>query len=187
MPYTDANTLSTCFVYVLYALVHQNAFSQRWNDIQTAVTTDMECATPPRGRSIPIRSDVPTDTVTNQPSTHMSVNLALPKTTLGTIRQILIAPPATYRCAREHISHLAMFITKERLVTLQGVIRSGTDEPLSITLLYHHFRLTAMSELISDDRKLEPTVDNAIHILTPPQTTNVATPHHLHLYLNPHD
>ena len=201
MPHTDANTLSTCSVYVLYALIHQNTFAQRWNDIQTAVTTAqriqinaslnspqrMECATPPRGRGIPIRSDVPTDTVTNQPSTHMSVNLALSKTTLGMIRQILITPPATHRCAREYIPHLAMPITKERLVTLRGVIRSGTDELLSITLLYHHFRLTAMSELISDDRKLEPTVDNAIHILTPPQTTNVATPYHLHLYLNPHD
>ena len=146
----------------------------------------MECTTPPRGRGIPIRSDVPTDTATNRPSTHMSVNLALPTTTLGAIRQILTAPLAMHICAREHIPHPAIPITKERLVALQGIIRSGTDEPLSNTLLYHHFRLSAMFELIPDDRILELTVDNTIHIMSPPRTTNVTTPYHFHLYLNPH-
>ena len=201
MPHTDAEILSTCSVCVLYALFHQKTFAQRWNDIQTVVTITqrvqihaslnspqrMECVTPPRGKGTPIRSEVTTDTAATQPSTHMPVNLVLTNTTLGTIRQILTAHPATHRYAKENIPHPAILITKERLVILQGILRSVTDETLFHALLYHHFRLTVMSELISDDRTLELTVENAIYILTPPRTTSVVTPHHFHLYLNPHD
>ena len=201
MPNADANNLSTCPICVIYALLYQNMFAQRWNDIQTVVPTTRcaqihashnslqrkECATSPHKRGLPIGSNVPTATVSTASSTHMFVNLALTENTLGTIRNILATLPATHRCTNIHIPHPVMPLTTERLVNLQGSIRSGTDEQLTLALLFHHFHLTALSELIPNDRTLELTVDNAIHLLTPPRTTSVSTPRHLHLYLNPHD
>ena len=44
-----------------------------------------------------------------------------------------------------------------------------------------------MSALTPGDRTFKITLDDTIHTLTPPRTDPVATPHHLHLYLNPHD
>ena len=201
LPLTDAHTLFACSICILYALIHQNTFAQRWTTVQTTVPTTrnvqihaslhspqrMECATPPRKRGIPIQSDIPIATVNTPPSTHMSVNLTLTETTRGTISQILTMQPATHRCTRVHIPHPVMPITTGHLVKIQGIIRSGSEEQLPLPLLYHHFRLTTLSDFIPDDRTLELTVDIAVHLLTTPRTTSVARPHHLHLNLNPHD
>ena len=147
----------------------------------------IECATPPQKQGLPIRSDAPTATVSTPPSTHMSVNLALTAITLGTISQNLTTQSATHRCARVHIPHQVMPLITGHLVTLQGIIRSGTDEQLPHALIFHHFRLTVLSELILNDRTLDLTIDNAIYHLTSPRTTTVDPTHYLHLYLNPHD
>ena len=171
MPNADANNLSTCPICVIYALLYQNMFAQRWNDIQTVVPTTRcaqihashnslqrkECATSPHKRGLPIGSNVPTATVSTASSTHMFVNLALTENTLGTIRNILATLPATHRCTNIPIPHPVMPLTTERLVNLQGSIRSGTDEQLTLALLFHHFHLTALSELIPNDRTLELT------------------------------
>ena len=86
IPNTDANNLSTCPICVLYALVHQNKFSQRWNDIQTAVPTTRRAQinaslnSPQRmAQSTPPGSDLTTDTSTTHSSTHMYVNLTFPR------------------------------------------------------------------------------------------------------------
>ena len=41
--------------------------------------------------------------------------------------------------------------------------------------------------LLPSDITLRITFDYIIHTMTPPRTGSVATPHHIHLYLNPHD
>ena len=54
-------------------------------------------------------------------------------------------------------------------------------------VIFHHIHITALSALVPSDRTLKLSLDNTIHTLTPPRTGNVATPHHLHLFLNPHN
>ena len=72
--HTGTDTPSTFSGCVVYALIHQNKFSQRWNDTQTAVTTNrppqfyhslnspqsMESESPRRGQDIPSVSDLTT-------------------------------------------------------------------------------------------------------------------------------
>ena len=58
----------------------------------------------------------------------MSVNLALTETTLGTIRQILTTQLAIHKYTRIYIPYPVMPITTGHLVTLKGIIRSGTEE-----------------------------------------------------------
>ena len=70
---------------------------------------------------------------------------------------------------------------------LDGLIKTNKDQTLSHRVIFHHLLITAMSTLLPSDRMLKITLDNAIHIMTPPCTGSVTTPYHMHLYLNPHD
>ena len=86
-----------------------------------------------------------------------------------------------------HIYHPTMTLTMTQLYSLNYLIQAKLDQTLSHRVLFHHLRITAMFALISSNRTLKITLDNTIHILIPPCSTSVATPHHIHFYLNPHD
>ena len=111
-----------------------------------------------------------------------------------------LTPPRTESVATPH--HLHLYLnphnrlpclqhtcngTEKNPTTLLSLIRSIQDQTLSQRILFHHLRITAISIITPNDRTLKITLDNTIHTLTPPRTGSVAIPHHLHLYLNPHN
>ena len=121
------------------------------------------------------------------PPTRMTVNLILSQHTLEEIHQVLAASPASRHCTKVHISHPVIPITMKHLRKLQGLVHSGKYQNISTRTCFHHLRITTISPLIPRDRSLHITNNNIIYVLTPTGTTNVATPHHLHLFLNPHN
>ena len=117
----------------------------------------------------------------------MIVDLALTSHTHEAIQQVLTATPAAHHCTTTHISHPTVPLTMTHVYSLHRLLQEKLDRTISHRVIFHHLRLTAMSTLIPCDRTLKITLDNTIHILTPPRTGNVTTPHHLHLYLDQHD
>ena len=59
--------------------------------------------------------------------------------------------------------------------------------PVTILHLFHHLCITAASPLIPHDRTVYVTVNQITYPLTPTRAAHTATPHHLHLFLNPHN
>ena len=51
----------------------------------------------------------------------------------------------------------------------------------------HHLRITALSTFIPCDTSLHVTIDNTVHVLTPPLPSIVDPPYRLHFFLNPRD
>ena len=199
-PLTNTDIPSTCSGYFIYALIHQNAFAQRWNDIQTSLITTrhkhihpslnypqpVEHATLPRDKDRHSKAVLATNTDTIQTRV-FSVNLALTTHKLGLIRQVLTSTPASRQCTKTHISNPTMTLTMTHLHKLHGLVHSVQNQTLSHQVLFHHLRITAMSTLTPSDRTLKITFDNTIHTLTPPDTMSVTKPHHLHLYLQLYD
>ena len=200
-PLSATDTPHTCARCILYALIHQNTFAQRWNEIQQILTTTrpqqihpslndpqpVRHTTPPRPKDTPSDSTTASNTVNTQTTTRMVINLALTTHTLQAIQQILIATPASRLCTTTHISHPTLPLSMTQLHKLNSDIHSIQDQSLSLRILYHHLSITAISIITPSDRTLKITIDNTTHTLTPPRKTNVAAPNHLHLYLNPHN
>ena len=200
-PLSDTDTPHTCSRCVLYALIHQNTFAQRWSDIQTSHTPirpqqihaslntpqPVKHITPPSDKGKPRVNVLPNTTAVIRTRPNIHLNLALTQHTLQAIQQVLTATPATRTCTTTHISHPPLTLTMTHLHKLHSLINSIQDQTLSQRLIFHHLRITAMSTLLPSDRTLTITIDNNLHLLTPPRTGSVATPHHLHLFLNPHD
>ena len=200
-PLSATDTPHTCSSCVLYTLIHQNTFAQRWSDIQTPLTTTrhqqlhpslnspppVKHTTPPSDNGKPSGAilPIPTDITRTQPN--MLVNLALPTHTLAAIQQVLTATPISHQCTTTHVFHSTLPLTMTQVHSFNRLIQENLDRTISHRVIYHHLRVTAMSTLIPCDRTLKITLDNTIHILTPPRTGSVAIPHHLHLYLDPHD
>ena len=88
---------------------------------------------------------------------------------------------------KAHLSHPTLPLTMTQLHKLNSDIHSLQDQTLSQRILFHHLRITAISIMTPSDRTLKITLDKTINKLTPPSTGSEATPHHLHLYLNPHN
>ena len=143
---------------------------------------------PPRHHgktSIPSQATTTDDTYT--PSTRVTAILILPTSMITEIRQVLSATSVSHTCTKVHIPHHSLPLTMKQLHTLHGVIQSGENQNLLNRTIFHHLRITVLSPLLPKDRYLHLTVDNTIHHLTTPRTTNVDPPHNLQLYLNPHD
>ena len=140
----NSDTPSTCSDCVLYALIHQNTFVQRWNDVQTSLTTTrrqqihpslnypqpVEHTTPPHDKGRPGVSVLATDTNTTQTWPNMFINLALTTHTLGGIRQVLMTTPASRLCTTTHISHPTLTLTMTHLHKLESLIQSIQDQIL---------------------------------------------------------
>ena len=60
-------------------------------------------------------------------------------------------------------------------------------KPLTILHMFHHLCITATSPLLPCDRTVYITVNQITYQLTPTKVVNTAVPHHLHLFLNPHN
>ena len=117
-PLSVTDTSHTCSRCVLYALIYQNTFAHRWNDIQTALTATrhtqlhpslnsprpVQHTTPPRDRGKPSVPVVPITTALTRPRPKMIINLALTSHTLEAIQQVLMTTPASRHCSVTHIS-----------------------------------------------------------------------------------
>ena len=115
-PYTGTEHPIIYSGCVVYALIHQNTFSQRWNEIQLIVTAipsvqthpsinsshSIEETIPPRRQGILRFSSLATTTDSPQPLTRMTVNLITPPYTLEEIRQILTATPTSHQYTNVH-------------------------------------------------------------------------------------
>ena len=186
---------------MVYALICQNTFFQRWHAIQLVVTptpfaqidtsfhnpNPIEKAILPRRKDIPYVSNLAPTTKSTQAPTHLSVNLILSQHTLQEIHQVLIATPNSNTCSKVHICHPVLPITIKHLHTLQRTIHSGQYHNIFNRTLFYHLRITVLSPLVPPDRLLYITIDNIIYALTSTGTTNVDTPYRLHLFLNPHN
>ena len=147
----------------------------------------MRHTTPPRHKDTPSDSTTAITTANTQTTTRMVINLVPTTHTLHAIQQILIATPASRLCTTTHISHPTLPLSLTQLHKLNSDIQSIQDQPLPQRILFHHLHITAISIITPSDRTLKLTIDNTTHTLTPPHKGNVATPHHLHLFLNPHN
>ena len=200
-PLSATDKPHTCSRCVLYALIHQNTFAQRWDDIQLMITTprpqqihaSLNTPQPVTHKApLPVHenpsvSSIPPNTITTRQHPIMVVDLALTSHTTEAIQQFITAHPAAHRCTTTHISHPTWPLTLTQLHLFNGLKHSSQDQVISHPVLFHHLRITAISALTPRDRTLKITLANTIHIMTPPRTGSVATPHHLHLFLDPHD
>ena len=98
----------------------------------------------------------------------------------------MTATPAPNLYTTPHISHPTLPLPLTHLHRLHSIIQSAQDQTMPHRVIFHHIHITALSALVPSDRTLKLSLDNTVHTLTPLRTGNVATPHHLHLYLNPH-
>ena len=147
----------------------------------------MKHTTPSRDKGKPSVSVVPLTTDTFRTRPNMFINLALTSHTLEAIQQVLTATPATNHCTTTHISYPTLMLTMTQLYSLNGLVQANLNQNRTHLVIFHHLCIATMSTLPPGDRTLKITLDNTIHTLTPPRTGSVATPHHLHLYLNPHN
>ena len=147
----------------------------------------MKHTTPSRDKGKPSVSVVPLTTDTFRTRPNMFINLALTSHTIEAIQQVLTATPVTNHCTTTHISYPTLMLTMTQLYSLNGLVQANLNQNRTHLVIFHHLCIATMSTLPPGDRTLKITLDNTIHTLTPPRTGSVATPHHLHLYLNPHD
>ena len=116
----------------------------------------------------------------------MTINRVLTQNTVEEIHHVLVVTPTSRYYTTLKISQPAVPITMKCLHKLQGLIHSGQDQNSFSRTLFHHLHITALSPLVPRDRSLHITINNILYALTPVGTTHIATPHRLHLLLNPH-
>lgn len=200
-PIAGTGTPLTFSGYLVYALIPQNHFTQRWNENQLAVTPTpsaqintflhiphpIEEAISLRWQGAPSVSKLSKRTDSTPIPTQMTVNLVPTQHTLEEIHQILTSIPASHQCTKVYISHIAMPITMKDIHSIQPIRYSGQHKNESNQTLFRHLRITILTSLIPRDWSLYITIDNIIYALIPTCNTNMATPHRLHLFKNPHN
>ena len=110
-----------------------------------------------------------------------SITLALPPHTDMEIQKVLISNPSSPLCTKIHLAHPTLPLTIKNIHSLHN------RTPLSLPQLFYHLRITATSPLLPRDWSLSITLDNVVHILSPPTLNGETPPHRLHLFLNPHN
>ena len=100
MHLSDTDAPHTCSRCVLYNLINQNTFAQRWNDIQVSLTSTrhqqlhpslnspqpVKHTTPPRDMGKPSVNVLPNTTDITRTRPNMQINLALTSHTLEAIQ-----------------------------------------------------------------------------------------------------
>ena len=194
-PHPNEGTPTTYTNCVVFDLIHQITFAERWKNMQHDLASAQQSQlhpslnSPQPGHSAspmqnygvsPLSIQVPT------PASILSVvsnfiTLVLSPHTDVEMQNFLIANPLSPLCTMIHIAHPVLPLTMKNLHSLHN------RTPLSISHLFHHLRIIATSPLIPCDRSLYVTIDNVVHILTLPSLSGVTTSSRLHIFLNPHD
>ena len=188
-PHTDDGSPSTCAGCVIFALIHHNTFAERWIEIQydlaPAQPTQLHpslnsqqhdlTASPTNQQDASSLSLAKPETYSTSPVLRIAINLVLSSHTKQAVQQVLAVNPSLPLCTTVHISHPALPLTMKNLHSLHDL------NHLTILHMFNHLCITTVSPLIPRDRTVYVTVHQITYPLTP------ATPHHLHLFLNPHN
>ena len=151
-PLSATDKPHTCSRCVLYALIHQNTFAHRWDDIQHMLTTTRpqqihaSLNTPPPKHTAPPHdkgeasiSAVPPTTTTARTHPTMIVELALTSHTHEAIQQILKATPAANHCTTTHIPHPTWPLTMTQLHSLNCLIQANLTQALPHRVIFITF------------------------------------------------
>ena len=176
----DDGNPSTCASCAIFALIHQNTFAKRWNDIQNALVVDHQPQLHPSLDSLQpgISSSSPTSygasplfiPVTNPaspaPIVRYSINLILPPHAHVELQKVFTVNLSSNLCTMIHIAHPDIPITMKDLHSLHShkIIFNST--------IFHHLRITAISTLISHDRTMYVTADQIAYPLTSPSASH---------------
>ena len=144
----DEGIPSACASCVVYALINQNIFAERWNEMQHALAPAQQPQIYPsiNGPQPGLR---PSSLKTHRasPPTHRAINLDLTERKLAKIRHVLTVTPNSNNCINVHIIYPTIPLLTKHLHKLQGMVRSGMDHTLSLWPIFHHLHITAMSPL----------------------------------------
>ena len=115
------------------------------------------------------------------PVLRTTINLILTTYTQQAVQQVLTTNPSSNLCTTVHIPHPDLPFTMKSLHSLHA---RQTLNPLHI---FHHLCITAASPLIPCDRTVKVTINQTTYPLTPTRATTTSAPHHIHMFLTPHN
>ena len=194
-PHTDDGIPSTCAGCIIFALIHQNTFAERWTALQhnlaPAPPSQLHpslnspqydlIASPTTQQDASSLARVKPHQDSTSPVLRTTINLLLSSHTQQAVQQVLAANPSSPLSTTVHIFHPTIPLTMNNLYSLHD------RKPLTILHMFRHLCITAASPLIPSDRTVYVTVYQITHPLTPTRAAQVDTPHRLHLFLNPHN
>ena len=161
---------------IVYILLRQNKFLQRWHDIQEAIKSasplqthrSIHSLTPVTGTTTPHHHSGTPNSSSPSPthSPRHIINLKLNEHIVIAIDKVLAATMA-HDSVRVHLSHPQLPVKLSHLRRLQTTIRPCKPHHLPVRVLYHHLLISAQSPLIPQDMYLSLTMDNNIHTMTP--------------------
>ena len=195
-PYTDNGSPSTCASCIIFALIHQNTFVERWNDMQHGLAPDRSSQLHPSLNSPqPDHSVSPAQTYGASPESTNVLQLASSASVIRHCTNLVLSPhthieiqtvqtsnPSSPLCTKIHLDYPTIPLMVKNLHSLHD-----RNKPISLPPLFHHLRITATSLLLLRDRSLSITLDKGVHIMTPPTLNGETPPHRLHLFLNSHN
>ena len=179
-PHPDDGNPSTCASCAIFVLINQNTFAKRWNDIQNALAVDQQpqlhpslnslqpgtsASSPTSYGTLPLSIPV-TNPASPAPIVRYSINLILPPHAHVELQKVFTVNLSSNLCTMIHIAHPNMPITMKDLHSLHS------HKTISISTIFHHLRITAISTLISHDRTMYVTADQIAYPLTSPSASH---------------
>ena len=194
LPMDDIPPHTVCPGCIIYTLLHQNTFLQRWYDIQDTLRP-----TPPLQQHHSIHS--PTSVLVPGSSCHLDgapiPPMPFPTPPPRQVIDLTLHPHATNEIAavfarstaansaQVHLSHPHIPITIGHLRRLHLTLQPNDTHHLPLRVIYHHMNISARAPLIPRDRYISITMDNTIHTMTSNGTHDPSTRlHYIHLFLN---
>ena len=185
-----------CSTCIVYALLHQNTFLKRWDDITATAPPasplqahrSIHHPTPtPYALPIHMHHSPATTTPLLRHVSQPLIDLTLTAHTIAAIEAVLPVDNPTLPTAHIHITHPTIPLTIGQLRHLRACLQLSNNTSVSFSIIYYHLLINANSPLVPRDRSISLTINNNIHSLTPSTPNNpTLRPHHLHLFLNPY-
>lgn len=178
-----------CPGYIVYALIHQHTFLQRWNDVQATITPS-----PPLQTHRYIDSPIPvTSTTSSTPIWCKPISSSLlpshalqPDINLSLLQYTVSEIDNVHDSIQVHLTYPNMPVKFNHLRSLHKIMHPANTCHQSNRVLYDHLFISALSPLIPRDRSLSLAMDNIIYILI---INSLDAPpimqHCLHLFFNP--
>ena len=188
LPMDDTPPHTVCPGCIIYALLHQNRFIQRWHDIH-----DTPRPIPPlqQHHSIHNPNAVHLDGAPippmpfPTPPPRQVIDLTLYPHATNEIATVF-ARSTTANSAQVHLSHPHIHITIYHLRRLNLTLQPNDTHHLPLRVIYYHMYITTRAPLIPRNRYLSLTMDNTIHTMTSNETHDPSTRlQYIHLFLNP--
>ena len=194
VPMEATSPHAVCPGCIVYALLRQNTFLQRWHNIQDTLKPTpplqqhrfIHSLDPILGTGISCHlggtSTPPTPSPTPPP--RQVIDITLHQHANNKIAAVFAQSTAD-NSAMVHLFHPRMPLILCHPRRLRITLRPSDNYQLPLRVLYHHLLISARSPLISRDRYLSLIMDNTIHTMTPNDTHDPSTRlHYLRLFLN---